>query len=403
MHTMKKIISTTLVSVLLVAVAVPAFASGDTYKSGDAKKWHVEKFNQMENFSKEDMQKLSHPGKDKLQGKKQESPRLTSDKTLKDFTFSDGQKIKVHNKHVKFDVNPIIKEGRTLIPVRAITEALGADVQWDDAKSIVTITSADKKTVILFYLDPDDNGKVTVNGKEVTLDVKPGMVNHRTFVPMRFIAETLGCKVSHNTDTGETDIDDEKDAPALTPATISFANPEIVTDVTVAYSMNDDYDLVKIKNLTTVLDSDDYDVNGNKVTLEKAYVEDLTADKTVLTFVFEDSKDNLVERDFVIKVDQDGVYEAPALAASGVKFFTEDEIADAAVKVDWNDHTLTSVKEVQDGVSTVIPNTSYAVDGDTITFKKSFIQALEAGKTVLTLVFEAIDKELVNLNFTIEK
>lgn len=387
MHSMKKILSATLVSALLLSGAVPAFASGNPHKSEGAEKWRLEKFHNIKVLSKDE---------------KRQMLQTAYDHTLKNFSFLDGKKIKVHHKHVNFDVNPIIKEGRTLIPVRAITEAMGADVKWDADTSIVTITSADEKTVIMFYLGKEDSGKVTVNGKEVTLDVKPGMVNHRTFVPMRFIAETLGFKVSHNNDTGETEID-ENTSPELTPAAISFANKEILTPVTVAYSMNADFDLVNVKIGSTTVDAGDYDIDGNKVVFEKGFIEELSDDKTVLTFVFEDSKDVRVEKEFVITIDQDGVYEEPTLSKAGVTYPDPSDITDAAVSVDWNDHTLTSVKEVKDGVSTVVLNTSYIVEGNTITFKESFIRALEAGKTALTLVFEALDKELVNLEFVIEK
>lgn len=388
MHNMKRIISTTLISVLLLAMAVPAFA--DSNRGND----------------KQDKEKS---GYEKVQQHGQS--QFIFDKMLKNFSFMDGMKIKVHKKNVKFDVQPVIKAGRTLIPVRAITEAMGADVNWAAKTSIVTITSADGKTIIMFYLGENDNGKVTVNGEEVTIDAKPGTINNRTFVPLRFIAETLGFNVNYNHENGETDCDknDEHDSDAvkntlaLTPAKVSFANPEIVTASTVAYSMDAEYDLVNIKNLSTVLDSGDYTVDNNKVTIKKSYMEDLTADKTVLTFVFEDSKDLTVEKTFEINIDQDGVYAEPTLALSGIIYNEDADIKDLAVAVDMNDHTLTAVKNTTTTPSVVVLNTAYTVEKNIITFKESFLKSLEDGKTVLTLVFEAIDKELVNLDFSIEK
>ncbi|MBB6217559.1 hypothetical protein HNQ80_003682 [Anaerosolibacter carboniphilus] len=103
----------------------------------------------------------------------------------------------------KFDVPPVIKQGRTLIPVRAITEGLGAEVKWNGEAQEVTIEK--DGVVIIFNLK---TGIVLVNGEEKELDVRPGMINNRTMVPLRFIAETLGLNVEYDKETGVIDIEE---------------------------------------------------------------------------------------------------------------------------------------------------------------------------------------------------
>ena len=92
--------------------------------------------------------------------------------------------------NAKFDTPPVIKEGRTLIPVRAISEAMGATVEYDVLEKIVTITKDDK--VIVFDLV---EGTSFVNEIETEVDVTAEVMNNRTMVPLRFIAEQLGLTV----------------------------------------------------------------------------------------------------------------------------------------------------------------------------------------------------------------
>lgn len=117
------------------------------------------------------------------------------------------ERIRVRGRYLKYDMPPVIKEGRTLIPVRAIMNGLGAKVDWDEKTKIVTITK-DKQEVV-FKLDVNE---VLVNGKTVTIDMPAQLICNRTFVPLRFLSETLGEKVDYDKDTGEIDVgEDEED------------------------------------------------------------------------------------------------------------------------------------------------------------------------------------------------
>lgn len=102
----------------------------------------------------------------------------------------------VNGRPVVMDVPPIIRGGRTLVPLRAIFEALGASVKWNDDTR--TITGKRAETTITLQIDKPS---ATVNTTRVTLDVPPTIIGGRTLVPTRFIAESLGARVSWNEQT----------------------------------------------------------------------------------------------------------------------------------------------------------------------------------------------------------
>ncbi len=108
----------------------------------------------------------------------------------------DSVYINVFGKIIKNDVAPIIVGDRTMLPIRVVAEALGAEVDWDAELQKVTITKGD--TVIELFI-----GETTayVNGKAVQLDVAPFIDNNRTYLPVRFVSEYLGAVVHWDGDT----------------------------------------------------------------------------------------------------------------------------------------------------------------------------------------------------------
>jgi hypothetical protein len=95
---------------------------------------------------------------------------------------------------------PVIQNGRTLVPVAAIIQALGGEVVWDAAARTVTITIGDKELVLAI-----GSPKAGVNGTSTPIDsdpkVVPVIINSRTMLPFRFIAEQLGATVEWNAAT----------------------------------------------------------------------------------------------------------------------------------------------------------------------------------------------------------
>lgn len=96
----------------------------------------------------------------------------------------------VDGKTVQSDVPPVITDGRTLVPVRALFESLGATVGWDDATQTATATKGG--TVISMQIGSQT---AYVNGAATSLDVPAQTVDGRTMVPARFVAESLGAQV----------------------------------------------------------------------------------------------------------------------------------------------------------------------------------------------------------------
>ncbi len=89
------------------------------------------------------------------------------------------------------DTPPTIVDGRTLVPLRAIFEALGAEVEWNNATRTATGTRGE--TVVSVQID---SSIAYVNGEAKELDVPAQIINDRTMVPARFVSEAMGCKVT---------------------------------------------------------------------------------------------------------------------------------------------------------------------------------------------------------------
>lgn len=102
----------------------------------------------------------------------------------------------INNQTVTFDVPPMIDNGRTMVPLRAIFEQMGATVSWDDATQTASAVKGDITVVVTI-------GSVspTINGVVKTIDVPAKIVNSRTLAPMRFVCEAFGGIVSWNPDT----------------------------------------------------------------------------------------------------------------------------------------------------------------------------------------------------------
>jgi hypothetical protein len=91
---------------------------------------------------------------------------------------------------VNFYVHPIIENNHTLVPFRGIFEALDATVDWE-AETRKVMAQLGDTTIELTI----DSSTAYVNGESIELDIPPRIVNERTLVPLRFIAENFGFDV----------------------------------------------------------------------------------------------------------------------------------------------------------------------------------------------------------------
>ena len=90
---------------------------------------------------------------------------------------------------IKMDVAPYIRDGRTMLPIRYVAEALGFDVEWIRSTRTVVLKNNSTRVEI-----PVDTNKIIVNGTVYTSDVKPQIKNNRTMLPIANIARALGLK-----------------------------------------------------------------------------------------------------------------------------------------------------------------------------------------------------------------
>jgi hypothetical protein len=101
-------------------------------------------------------------------------------------------RVVVNGDRVNFpDAEPFIDDnGRTQVPVRFVSEALGAEVGWEGSTKTVTISQGDKEIKIVI-------GKkdYTINGEKNLMDTEALLKEDRTFVPIRFVSEGLGARV----------------------------------------------------------------------------------------------------------------------------------------------------------------------------------------------------------------
>ncbi|MDQ0914971.1 copper amine oxidase N-terminal domain-containing protein [Paenibacillus sp. V4I5] len=90
----------------------------------------------------------------------------------------------------EFKTAPVLIEGTTLLPIRIIIEKLGGTLKWDEAESIIDIKYKSKRIILQI-----GNKKAVVDNEEKMLDVEAVILNNITMIPLRFVAESLGCKV----------------------------------------------------------------------------------------------------------------------------------------------------------------------------------------------------------------
>ncbi len=116
---------------------------------------------------------------------------------------SPGQvEVSVDGKQLVLDVNPQVTGGRVLVPLRAISEALGARVSWDKATKTVTVTRGETTVQVTL-----NNTLAFKNGQAVTLEVPATVIRGRTMVPLRFLGEAFGAEVAWNGETRKVSIE----------------------------------------------------------------------------------------------------------------------------------------------------------------------------------------------------
>lgn len=108
---------------------------------------------------------------------------------------AEDVRVEIDGKPLVFDVAPRIENGRTLVPFKAIFEALGLKIDWIHEQRIATAYNADMNVSIKI-----DAAYGNINGELIKLDVPAKIVNGRTLVPLKFISEAFGNEVKWDAD-----------------------------------------------------------------------------------------------------------------------------------------------------------------------------------------------------------
>lgn len=107
---------------------------------------------------------------------------------------ADGRiAIEVDGQTLRMDVAPEVRNQRTMVPIRAVAEALGADVEWLPESDQILLKRANTKVVMTLH-----STTALVNEEEVEMDVAPYATEGRTMLPARYVAEFLGQRVEWN-------------------------------------------------------------------------------------------------------------------------------------------------------------------------------------------------------------
>lgn len=106
--------------------------------------------------------------------------------------------IYIHNDQIQNSLAPIIEQGRVLVPIRVVSEALGAKVEWDKKDNKVTVRKWAESVILTI-----GKNTASVDGKHdksgvISLDVAAKLENNRVFVPLRFLSELYGYRVDWN-------------------------------------------------------------------------------------------------------------------------------------------------------------------------------------------------------------
>lgn len=112
---------------------------------------------------------------------------------------ADDVKMQVNDSLVSFpETGPVMSPaGSVLVPLRAVAEQIGFKLDYSMQGSTVSLTMSDgKRSISLRTGSPD----ATVNGKSVKLETAPAFMNSATYVPLRFVSESLGYLVQWDND-----------------------------------------------------------------------------------------------------------------------------------------------------------------------------------------------------------
>jgi N-acetylmuramoyl-L-alanine amidase len=168
--------------------------------------------------------------------------------------------IVINEQVIQTDVPPMIINSRILVPIRVVSENLGAEVTWQDSTRTVHIRHEGKEIIL-----QENNNSALAGFRAVNLEAPARLVNGRVMVPLRFVAEVLGAGVEWVPDTRSVVIStdgpvekpvpekpgEEKPAPSRTLSQIEYkaSSNSSVAELTIAKGEKQVYTLVNPSRL----------------------------------------------------------------------------------------------------------------------------------------------------------
>ena len=113
----------------------------------------------------------------------------------------------------QYDTPPTIINGWVMVPLRGVFESLGAEVRWLGPLQRVTATQGDRQVSLTVGVE-----FATVDGRSVTLEAAPRILQNRVFVPLTFVAQALGADVTWEAAARQVVVNTPPPAPAATAA-----------------------------------------------------------------------------------------------------------------------------------------------------------------------------------------
>lgn len=115
----------------------------------------------------------------------------TLETAIPHFNPRDEIRVEVNEKTIQMDTPPLLAEGRVLLPVRKISEAMDAIVGWHDEQQLISIEKNSYRVSLQLGFK-----EVMAGGQLEHLDVAPFVFENRTYIPLRFVAEHLDAEVN---------------------------------------------------------------------------------------------------------------------------------------------------------------------------------------------------------------
>lgn len=161
-------------------------------------------------------------------------------------------KVIIDGEQVEFDAQPVMKNDRVMVPVRKVFEKLSAEVLWDPFFERVIINYNESDQIVMYIHDE----AVFKNGIQMKVDAAPFISEGRTYVPLRFISESLDMSVEWS---------DAKQTVYIVPLEKGMKYIPFGEFLTIPspYSVNRNYETLEYENKNGVATAK-YSLNGEK-------------------------------------------------------------------------------------------------------------------------------------------